>query len=140
MDKWSGQGYRLAAENHKKACDYMLKHIDKVHNNKKVIYAEIYYLSGYILECILKYFILSKKHKDKTKLSKEELKSYGLWDHEIKNLWIAAELVGKWDDFPELTKNWKSELRYELRQIDRTDFESHYEKIKKTFEEIKATY
>lgn len=138
--EWSGQGYRSAAENHKKACDYMLKHIGKVNKNKKIIYAEIYYLSGYILECILKYFILSKKHKAQTKLSKEELEKYGLWHHNIDTLWKATELEGRWKDFPELTKNWNSEFRYKLGQVDENEFERHYKKIKDIFDKIKQTY
>lgn len=148
-ETWTSRQFRRAAEAHLNACNYMLTNIDNAKlTDKPNLYFEIYYISGYIIECMLKHAILESKHK-KHKLTKKELKELGLWEHSIYDvLWTLAcdELnIPKnqflWND---LTKKWKHEIRYEF---DNQDFKNpqkvlaHYnETVVGIYNEIKSRY
>lgn len=146
---WTSKQYRRAAEAHLKACNYMLANIDNVKLPEKPnLYFEIYYISGYIIECILKYAILESQHQTK-KLTKEELKDLGLWTHEIYDvLWIVAcdkisipKNQFSWND---LTKKWKHEIRYECDNQDFRDQQkvlAHYtDTVVFLYNEIRKRY
>lgn len=141
---WTPKKFKNAAEHHRKACDFILKAIPNIKSHE--IFSEIYYLSGYILECSLKAFILFSDHKNR--VTKTQLIEMGLWKHDIGNLWIMACDKGRIrrNDFEwsELAKNWKSELRYEIHNSDYTDRSkiiSHYEKtIVRIHDELKKRY
>ncbi len=53
--------YRIAAKRHLDTCEYMLDYLDKISYadaySKENILIDIYYLSGYIIECIVSYAI-----------------------------------------------------------------------------------
>lgn len=125
---WTSKQYRSAAEVHFNTCNFMLKNIEQEKKYKAHVYLDIYYLSGYILECILKYYILERKHKDK--VTKKELDDLNLKNHKIYNLWILACDVGKIrkEDFKwsNLTKEWSEELRYEAKFQDIKEIMEHY--------------
>ena len=51
--------YKEAAIKHLQTCRFMVKHLENIYNIKETerITASIYYLSGYVVECILSYTI-----------------------------------------------------------------------------------
>lgn len=149
MKTWSSQKYKRAAEMHKKSCDFMLTNITNIkQTDRPSVYCEIYYISGYVLECILKYFILESKHK-KGNVTKDELENLGLWTHDIsKLLKIAIDTGGikstEKPPFNRLTFEWNSEIRYETDTVDYRDSnlvtKNYNESIIKFYEIIKNKY
>jgi HEPN domain-containing protein len=88
---------------------------------------EVVYLSGYVVECVLKALLLSrtprKKHPAELKRLKEEL------GHNLEQL--KNELSQKGVELPREQKenlkrvrpNWSSEMRYDVRRWKREDAE-----------------
>ncbi|MDI9882056.1 hypothetical protein [Flectobacillus longus] len=130
---WSSKKYQRAAEKHYKTCKHLLDSIDTVKADvKPQVISNIFYLSGYILECILKFYILEEKHKTKS-YSKEELTQLELWTHDIKGLWekIANEspfwkkrtpkespFDANGFEWTDLSKKWTEAVRYETDDKD----------------------
>lgn len=87
MDKWCAQDYKRAAEKHFQACSKLIEVLSnpKQTAHERAIYHEIYYLSGYAVECYLKFGILQATHNT-GKLTKQQLDSLGLKTHDLKNL------------------------------------------------------
>ena len=96
--------------------EYIYKITDK--SKKEKILFDIYYLSGYIIECTLK-FVFFSRNNDPNITSCEYLKShnYTTLKHELAKINI---ILSK-DDFPvfskknitgKLIEKWNSEIRY----------------------------
>ncbi len=63
--------YRKAADRHIDTCEFMLENVGKLNSNKRKedILFDIYYLSGSIIECTLKYVFFS--NNDDTSINNE---------------------------------------------------------------------
>jgi len=127
----------------------MLANIESVKMcDRPQIYREIYYISGYIVECMLKFFILEVKHYKNTTITPEELKNIGLWTHDIKHLLkIAMDSSGfrfSVKDFHKITLEWNVDKRYETDHPDYKDsilVEKHYkDSVLKFYDTIKNKY
>ena len=147
LTSWSPGDYKNAGEKHYKTCMYLWS---DVVDNKKIkqqtlpsVLFDIYYLGGYVIECLLKYYILKEKKtkpnsnqkiRDNDKLTKDDLKILGLIDHDIKNLSTTAnENGGKNINFNKkssLFKNWSEQTRYGLTtQLNQTEVEKYIQEI-----------
>lgn len=131
--------YKKAAKRHLDTCRYMLDHLDKIKraDNYDVndILMDIYYLSGYIIECAtnlgLLYFKLGNpptNHYFKGSIDTlDEHKNLGL-NSIIKQSGLKDTLYGKWN-----TKFRYEEFRYkeskyhdEEKTLSREDVERFY--------------
>lgn len=108
--------FRNAACKHLHTCDFILKHSSERHcSNKKLLYSNVYYLSGFVVECILKYAILKKLHSRES-VSDEYLENNKLKDHDLKKLFQKAiqslpNMTIK--KIPDAFKEWKVDIRYQ---------------------------
>ncbi len=145
-ETWDSREFKKIAKTHRDACDLILKNAKSQKPANSVVFAEIYYLSGYILECIIKSFILETIHKKTA--TKKELMDDGLWTHDINNLWKKACDLGKLrkQDFSwgELAKVWDSEIRYKIHKSEFQDgakVKSHYhDTVVKIHDNLKSRY
>lgn len=143
---WSAKKYRRAADKHYQTCVYLIAQIEHIDISKQnYIISNLYYLSGYILECIFKFYLLELEHKNDL-YTLEEISSFGLKSHKIKDLWERQVLIKSdlrkedyiWTD---LTKNWDTFIRYESNFIDPNLVKNHFNKtVKPIFEKIKNKY
>ncbi|MDE6091080.1 MAG: hypothetical protein K2G41_10295 [Duncaniella sp.] len=108
--------YRDAANKHFQTCTYIIKNTTgKYCGDKMLLHSNVYYLSGYVVECLLKYAILQQKHASKN-VSKECLEQYNLISHDLCKLFqnaiqILPDLQPK--NMPDAFRNWHVEIRYE---------------------------
>lgn len=125
---WSSKKYKKAADKHYKTCKHLLNSIDTVKPDvKPQVISNVFYLSGYILECIFKFSLLEANHK-KGKYTLLEIEQMHLKTHEIfpsktnkkkgvPDLWSQIISRGilkqKGITWTELSKEWNSEIRYE---------------------------
>lgn len=109
--------FKYAADKHYKICVFLFDKLDgRKWSNNREISSNVYYLSGYIVECLLKYHIL--KSKRLSKVSDEELANLKLKSHclsllfnEIKDATdIPRDLPGK---LPQHYSKWGPNIRYE---------------------------
>ena len=116
-EKWTARDYKNAAQRHKKVCDFILKSNEE--KDKGDLCVTAYYLSGYVLECALKAYILESQHNAKG-VTKQELEKMGLWNHNLSILWTKACDKGgiKKTDFEwgDLAKNWTESIRYKIKE------------------------
>jgi predicted double-glycine peptidase len=119
--QYSAADYHRAADIHKVSCDTLLKEIHQLDKSKKEkVLWEVYYLSGYILECIFKTFIIVDLHNDKHRLlTDEELQNAGLITHKLSRLWEKIEnRTGRGEflewrsDQGKYAKKWIVDFRY----------------------------
>lgn len=109
--------FKYAADKHYKTCVFLFDKLDgRKWSNNHEISSNVYYLSGYIVECLLKYHILSVKHL--SIVSDEQLEQLKLRDHclgklfnELKDITaLPTEIPAK---LPKHYNNWGPRLRYE---------------------------
>lgn len=86
--EWSANDYQRAARKHHLVCSNLISLLEKANPKAKTaICHDIYYLSGYVIECSLKAVFLKRINDDATKcFSKEELKDMGLITHNLQTL------------------------------------------------------
>ena len=122
---WSSKKYKKAAEKHYKTCKHLLGSIDTVKADvKPQVISNIFYLSGYILECIFKSSLLDADHKTKG-YTLEEIETMGLKTHKLfgsNNLWAKITDRGILDRnkfmWTELSKEWNESVRYETEKYE----------------------
>lgn len=146
---WSAKKYKKAADKHYQTCVFLMAQIDKIDPSKQHhIISNLYYLSGYILECIFKFYLLQLEHKN-SEYDLKEIESFGLKTHNIKDLWEKQIVIKgdlRKDDYiwTDLTKNWDSFVRYETFRTNYINCESvknHFNQtVKPIFEKIKDKY
>ena len=119
------KGYIRAAEMHREAAATLL---EASHGRlRSLLCTEVVYLSGYVVECSLKAYLLShvpvKKHSERI----EKFKANG---HDLEKLlsWLAAKRRHLPDrqarNCRKVRGNWSSQMRYEARSLQRTTAES----------------
>ncbi len=134
--------YRTVANRHLQTCKYMCKCLDsdigKLNETEKAnILTNIYYLSGYVIECIIKYAIYDYLQYDakadvadlipegkykQFNISYSGNTKYRLKTHNLKDLSDILISINGNDPFmgissPKLTilyKGWDSEIRYKI--------------------------
>lgn len=114
------QDFKKAANKHYITCKYLLS--NTASSNRKEIYSSAYYLSGYVLECILKYSYLQHLHK--TNVTDQELREFGLKSHDLNQLY--GKVINKvpqnrnWPQkLPKSYSKWCTEVRYELHSTQK---------------------
>lgn len=129
--------FRHAAKKHFSTCKFMLASLSGYRSDRKHIESNVYYLSGYIIECISKYAILQHMHKDN--VVDEELNDFGLKNHNIKQLF--CNLLDKIEvdrdfprDFPKHYRQWDVGIRYESCS-SHTQLLGNLDKVFKSFVE-----
>ncbi|BAS35997.1 hypothetical protein RZQ92_13350 [Klebsiella michiganensis] len=124
-------GFLASARRHKYTCEIIKKQMENFDEGSEQhirLLSNFYYLSGYILECSLKYLILeSYGHPDNIKVDCESCKALGFgkgnkfFTHDLADL--QNKLDVKISDFScrsdnelinELIDNWGPEFRYEV--------------------------
>ncbi len=136
-ETWTSKDYRRAALRHKYACDFMLK----ANDTNKEIYLTIYYLSGYILECIFKFYILESEHKIRG-VTKEDLDKMGLKTHNLNILWqkVCDKGINKRNFiWGKLAENWTESIRYRIITDDFRDSQLLIDYYQKTVVTIHDT-
>ncbi|WP_336528464.1 hypothetical protein [Bacteroides acidifaciens] len=109
--------FRNAAKKHYQTCKFILDGLERGYQqNKDEIYSNLYYISGYIIECILKYAKLN--HMRITNISDENLVNLRLKKHKIPQLY--ADVMDMIEVDRSLKKNlpkhyvyWDPKIRYE---------------------------
>lgn len=137
-EKWNNEAFKKAATKHYKACTYLLGLNNVKQEYKNHIHSDIYYLCGYVIECALKFYIMSSNHYSDS-YTLEELEKKGLKTHNISHLHSLA-LAGsspinfKWTALTSSIKKWDEQVRYNCSS---NGFSSELEKIK---EDIDLVY
>jgi len=87
--------YRKAAYRHLETCTCLLKNIENENckKNKSQILTNIYYLSGYVIECSLKFVIFSAINFDR-KQEIEDCTDFTWKEHNLDNLERIAKEKG----------------------------------------------
>lgn len=125
---WSSKKYKKAAHRHYKTCRELIEKIDSSKRDTKPhLVANIFYLSGYILECIFKSYILDVEHC-KNELTLDQLDKKGLKTHNIQQLWKKIDSGIKKSDFKwcDLSQKWDVDARYDISAIEITELKSHF--------------
>ena len=77
--QYSAKDFERSAQIHKESCDILLNTSSLSKAEKERIMCEVYYLSGYVLECSFKFHIIRSYHnRPDALLSKAELEEKGL--------------------------------------------------------------
>lgn len=127
-EEWCAKDYKKAGEKHFIACAKLVDLINVPKNNVKdrAIFHEILYLSGYIVECYLKFGILSALHYENKTISKEDLVKLHLITHDIeflKQRYIdTCHISSNNINWNLHLKNWSEELRYHCIPSNNKDF------------------
>lgn len=121
--------YLNAARRHLHTCDYILSAIKIRHMHRNDLIKNLYYLSGYIIECSVKYGIITLNGHDRNR-DVEDFNSNGiiyardLKHHEfkkfellIKRFSIQAPLISTQihvePEVKKLYESWRSTIRYD---------------------------
>jgi hypothetical protein len=147
--------YKKASKRHMQACESLLKNLEEYsHKKRNHILQEVYYLTGYIFECIYKYAIFTlidyNPRKPVEKLEQDDL-SYRKHIRTHKFSVLRGELDKripgtipfiKGDDgieqeIKDLYREWDPKFRYESQQkLSEEKIKKFVEWGKKTREEI----
>lgn len=150
MEKeWSSKKYKRAANKHYQTCIYLINQLDLIDKEKQPhLISNLYYLSGYVLECIFKSYLLDLHHYKK-KYSLEEISNFGLQTHNLNLLWerhilIKSDLRKQDFIWTNLSKKWDVVVRYETDNTEYIDLQSvkhHFNQtVKPIYEKIKNKY
>ncbi|MCK5523380.1 MAG: hypothetical protein KAI83_09635 [Thiomargarita sp.] len=135
--------YRAAAKRHLETCEYMLDYLDQISYadsySKENILVDIYYLSGYVIECIVSYAI-GELELSQSKIT-ETRKIHNFQNNDMyflcrnkPELEMPIESLIKNSGVQDLYKYWNPKIRYDnmnnLRERD----------IKKIVELSKSIY
>ena len=133
LSEWSYEDYKRVAEKHYKTCLFLKSQLNNIDNEEKkeAIIFDLFYLSGYVIECLLKYYILLHNHLE-GRQQKGVLTSIGIWKHNLRALsQKASENNGIDLDFnnkSELFRSWDSEIRYDYNfSATQDDLISYFE-------------
>lgn len=150
VKKYSGQSFARAAHKHLKTCDEMFSHLSAVRSeqDKKILLSQLYYISGYVLECIYKFGILSAMGKATVNLSKEELDELGLKSHDIRILrqeYIEYSHKKTTPIAHNHFKKWDVQIRYyapnEIEELDFSKIKDYLLNcVKVEYNSIKSDY
>lgn len=148
--KYSGKAFGKAAHKHLTTCKEMISHLPavKTPSDKKHLLANLYYISGYVLECIYKFGILCAMGKGKNKLTKIELDEYGLMSHDIKTLrqiYIEASKKKRKNITNSHFSKWDVQIRYltpdEIAELEEEKILNYLENcITTEFNDIRNEY
>ncbi len=150
--KWSAEIYKDAAERHLCTCHHLKVSIQNTTRRKEKdkLLLSFYYLSGYIAECYMKYAILHAMHEERGQFTLKDLSDMGLKTHELKQLNIkldqeaGSSLIGQFSSWPEVTKSWNEQKRYQSTQCTSnfsTGLDEHFDFIKtKIIDPIKQRF
>ncbi len=129
--------YKLAAKKHKFACEEILKLLEnKIRNNehRKQMILTLYYLSGYIIECIAKFAIFDlvgfSNLEDVKKLNKNGISfdrdikhhKFVMFEEQLNRLAhfdipMIKNKKGISKEVKDLYRKWDSEVRYTVQKI-----------------------
>ena len=113
--------YRIAAKRHLETCEYMLNYLDKISDadaySKESILIDIYYLSGYIIECIVSYAIgeldiPQSKRNETRKIHNFQNNDMYLLYRNKPELEMPIESLIKNSGVKYLYKDWNPKIRY----------------------------
>jgi len=142
-DTWTSKTFKRAAQRHFITCCHLLEKVEHTQKDKQPhVITNIYYLSGYILECILKYYILEQNHF-KGKLTINDLESMKLKTHNINDLWKRIEYSFPKKEFKwsNISKKWDVMVRYDCDNIAATELKQHFEDtVKPIYLKIQEQY
>lgn len=120
---WSANDYKIVADKHYKTCCFIRQSISSTEGEKKgCLMFDLYYLSGYVIECLLKYYILIHKHHchldAKIHMDVLKKKPYNLFNHKLLELAQKANegddgIDISFDTRSELFRSWSEQMRYE---------------------------
>ena len=147
--------YKIACKRHVQACESLLENLkDSSDNKQRLILQEVYYLAGYIFECIFKYaiFVLIDYEPQEAveKLNRDKL-SYEkhIKHHKISilrnkvdekmtgNISSVKNEEGIEPEIMDLFKNWGPKFRYEKNpSINEEKIKKFFDWGKKTRQEI----
>lgn len=140
---WTSKTFKRAAQRHFISCVHFLENLEHTKIEKKThVIANVYYLSGYVLECILKYYLLEQSHFT-GKLNLEDLENLKLKTHNIQDLWTRLEHGFPKKDFKWTTlgKKWDVITRYDCDNIELDELNKHFEQtVKPIYLKIRETY
>lgn len=129
--------YRKAAQRHLETCEYMLDHLDQIepadNYEESNILMDIYYLSGYIIECASSFAMLS--------LNKQLSNIHNFQNNYIPAIQRAEPSLqlDKLIDNPKvksLYKSWKTKVRYEAVPLKRTEVQDFFQLSDSIYKEI----
>ncbi len=136
VKQWSKDTFKRAAQRHYQNCQYIFKLIPTITDAsyRNHVVSDCYYIGGYVMECALKYFVMSKHHLTKC-YNLQELESQRLKTHDLHNLiQLATEgsetIDVDWKDLSVETKEWSEQVRY-----DRSFDSLKVTKIEKSFKD-----
>lgn len=141
---WSKESYRLAAMKHYRNCQYIFNQIPTINDAqyKNHVVSDCYYVGGYVMECALKFFVMSKNHLSGS-YNKVDLDGHRLLNHNLQLLWqMACEgsdpLPLEWKQLCELTKRWSEDVRYD-KSVGSTETRGITENFRKDMESVFST-
>lgn len=138
--------YRTAARRHLDSCEYMLDYLDKISYadsySKENILADIYYLSGYIIECIVNYAIgelgLPQSKIDETrKIHNFQNNDMYILCRNRPDLEMSIESLIRNSGVKDLYKDWNPKVRYtEMNPFRKRDIRNFVELSKSIYQVI----
>jgi hypothetical protein len=136
--------YRTAARRHLDTCEYMLDYLDKISYadsyNKENILADIYYLSGYVIECIATYAIETlelTQSTDSRKIHNFQHNEIPLLRQNIPKIDKPIENLIKNSAVKDLYQAWNPRVRYiEMNQFTERDIRKFVELCKSIYQII----
>lgn len=141
--KWSSKTYKKAANKHYQTCEQLINYFESIREDAKPhIVSNIFYLSGYVLECILKSYLLELEHCT-NELTMEQLTIRGLKTHNVKELWdkIDHGIDKKSFNWTDISTKWEVYVRYDNSVITFQEVKQHFEEtIKPIYVKIREQY
>jgi hypothetical protein len=138
--------FLIAAKRHEKTCKVIVEEINRVDDDFEKInplVSNLYYLSGYILECSLKYKVLEYFGFKDEVVDKNNCESFGIPYHrgfKVHNFKILQELLDSKnstfnyysEDFEvsELLNNWKPDVRYNNIEMKYSNVKVFHDHVK----------
>ncbi|OQY53979.1 MAG: hypothetical protein DRR08_19895 [Candidatus Parabeggiatoa sp. nov. 2] len=136
--------YRTAARRHLDTCEYMLDYLDKISYadsyDKENILADIYYLSGYVIECIATYAIKTlelTQSRDSRKIHNFQHNDIPLLRKNIQKIDKPIENLIKNSYVKYLYQAWNPKVRYiEMNPFRERDIRKFVELCKSIYQII----
>ena len=129
--------YKKAARRHLETCEYMLDHLDQIgqadNYEESSILIDIYYLSGYIIECASSFAMIS--------LNKQLSNIHNFQNNYIPTIQQAEpslqldKLIDN-SKVKSLYKGWKTKVRYEAVPLNRTEVKDFFQLSDSIYKEI----
>lgn len=118
---WSADDFKFCSEIHYYNCQYLKSILERVEEEKrKNVLHDFYYLSGYVIECLLKSYYLTHNHLLES-YNLDFLKHRGLKTHSIQHLSQLVQngdgLNINFDEKSEMFKFWSEQIRYNTNLV-----------------------